>query len=378
MASIEDELLRTELMYSAPEHVHSWLKARAEQPDAYAGDEQLEQALLTRKSDLIELGIARYGFSEAAVRELFLSAPATGHGRALRLAALSNRALAKRSGLIEPMPHRLFTDGHPAEYPHEEALREFVTAAPIEEANALFQNPTIHDDVLVDLYGKEGVFSELSEERWKRLLGATVGNPRLKTKYSGPMDGYGEYSYGRVFDAAWRLAVKLPATKINALILCGLLDGTVPRASSIRNVVAVINRWRIDIGDQDSDLFRNPFFRLRYFLTQLLDQASLERSRLDEDVAVRCAFYNRCRMTPEFMQAAYTVEPLIFLDAALDNDAVWRSPETRELLKKLCWSEKKLDMWYPNLYQGREERFRKKHLSWFEEPTLEKDKGTSL
>ena len=72
MRSTEAQLLEAELMNSTPEHVYAWLKNRAEQSDeeSYSGDEELEGALLTRGSALIDLGLARYGCSVAVVRKL--------------------------------------------------------------------------------------------------------------------------------------------------------------------------------------------------------------------------------------------------------------------------------------------------------------------
>ena len=115
MTHTESELLKAELMASAPEHVHTWLRERAELPKAesvalhYSDD--LELALLTRKSDLIELGVARYGLCDEAIRNVFQSAPATDHGRAVRVAALSNQVLKRTRfwGDPAPIPHRVLT-----------------------------------------------------------------------------------------------------------------------------------------------------------------------------------------------------------------------------------------------------------------------------
>jgi hypothetical protein len=70
MRSTEAQLLEAELMNSTPEHVYGWLKNRAEQSDeeSYSGDEELEGALLSRGSALIDLGLARHGCSAAVVR----------------------------------------------------------------------------------------------------------------------------------------------------------------------------------------------------------------------------------------------------------------------------------------------------------------------
>jgi hypothetical protein len=74
MTSIEKTLLKAELMASAPEYVLAWLRARADssntEPLGIGGEDELELAFLTRGSGLIELGLARYGYSEVVIRKL--------------------------------------------------------------------------------------------------------------------------------------------------------------------------------------------------------------------------------------------------------------------------------------------------------------------
>jgi hypothetical protein len=380
--SIENELLKAELMASAPEYVHVWLKARADSPAQPESVAELELALLTRSSNLIDLGVARYGSSDVAVRRLFQAAPATDHGRVVRLAALSNRVLARSAGFVEPMPHLLLTERCPGNYPNEDELRKFFHSAPRDEVVALLQNPTVDEHLLTNLFLKDGMFIDFDDELWMKILGATIGNPRLTAEYSGPMDGYAEYSHNKVFDAAWALTGKVPTTEIWAMLLSHVLESVKPHSFSMKDIMKVIARWRIEPKKEkrdSSDLFLDPFLHLRFLLTQLISKTTLAELGRHEDIAIRCGVYRRCSMTTEVMRKAFSAEPQFFLDHAVDNELVWRNAETRALLRELSWEEKKMDMWYPNLYQGRETYFRREHPDWFtEEPRAPIKMETSL
>ena len=235
MPLTEERLLEAELMSSSPEHVYAWLKERAETTDEYRyTGENLEQVLLSRESDLIDLGLARYGFSCAVVKKLFSGKSSQGgnaglpgrsgtqvqdKAQVLRLAALSNRMVVRLGGR---MPYHLFRDD---DWCDLEPICEFVTSANADEMFAIFQNPTIDGDVLNTLYAKERPFDRVTDERWEFLIMATAGNPRLRTGYVGPMDGWAEYKHDRVSDRAWALAEKVPVTDRWASKLQSCLNG---------------------------------------------------------------------------------------------------------------------------------------------------------
>jgi hypothetical protein len=202
-----------------------------------------------------------------------------------------------------------------------------------------------------------------------QVISAATATPRLKTEYTGG-DGWGEYRHNKVFDSAWSLAERVPTTKLWAMVLVHLLETVAPKASSIKDPMTVIDRWRVE-GENErqdgTDLFPNPFSHIRFILTQLFSEAALRQFKAHEDTAIRCGLYRRCVMNSQEMQGAFTATPQLFLDHATDNETIWRNSETRTLLRELCWAEKKMDMWYPNIYRGREEYFRKEHPDWFVE-----------
>jgi hypothetical protein len=392
MRSIKDQLLEAELMSSAPEHVFAWLRRRADAPDeeACGGDDQLEAALLSRNSDLVDLGLAQYGRSVAVVRELFRrdcgkerqealllplpDDPASNRPKALRLAALSNRVFAKRPWWSEALPQSLF--GLERHSMNLDPIREFVIAASDDELNALFKNPSVDTGILMRLYWKFEPFDSLSEEEWQRLIKATIGNPRLSTEYVGPDTFGAEPEHDRVFNAAWNLAEKVPITDRWARILESLLSRTVPTALSISDKFAVIQRWRPKpIEEPDAERVKNlspqdgyldGFGRLRLTLARLLSGLEIEDLKQHDDVAMRCAFYLYGRPTAKDLMEAHAKEPEFLLCYVINNETVWKMSETREALWEVCLHGKsQTDITALDTFVRRAWHLQRQHPDWF-------------
>ena len=239
-----------------------------------------------------------------------------------------------------------------------------------DEIAALFQNPQINSNFLGDLYAREGAFDGLEEGRWRRLIAASTGNPRLKTEYSGSMDGWAEYVHGRVFDQAWSLAARVPVSEEWADILSRLLEDTLPLCFSMKDRIAVIDRWRepdrTALG-QAALGYEDAFGYVRMWLTRLWFEWELEQFKDHDDIALRCGYYRRGRLDAEGLRAAFAKDSKFVLDCALDNENVWRDRQTREALRKLCWGVDRPqdELEYPNYFEGAEGRFRDKHPEWF-------------
>lgn len=402
MRSANTQLLEAELMGGSPEYVFAWLKNRAEgaKDQWRGGDDELEDALLTRNSPLIDLGLAQYGFSAKVVRRLFdvslrvprREIPVLGSSeqtvvqapKFLRLAALSNRVV--QNWAVEKFPYTLFGEGR------LERIRAFLTSADADEIRALFQNPTIDGGFLASLYAKNGPFEGLDDEEWRQLIVASIGSPRLRTEYNGPMDGWAEYSHRRVFDEAWTLAERVSITKDWANVLASLLENTTPEAFSIKDRMAVIKRWRADAsseqGSQDlerrnggSDRYGclEEFETMRHVLTRLMTVEEINALRTNEDIAMRCAFYRFGQIDPTAMKEAYEREAGFFLSNALWNDAIWRGRETRGVLRELCWADKSFsDLHYPNFHRDRYATVSEEHPDWFREEHAAEEPASSL
>jgi hypothetical protein len=94
-----------------------------------------------------------------------------------------------------------------------------------------------------------------------------------------------------------------------------------------------------------------------------------------KDPALRQSFYRRFNPAsyphwPEFAKA----DEEHCLDAALWNDFLWRTAETRSALNHLCWAhpDPRANMDQPNFYNSREKRMREEHPEFF----ADEDGGT--
>jgi hypothetical protein len=208
------------------------------------------------------------------------------------------------------------------------------------------------------------VFEKLTDEAFQSVLVAVSDNERLMTPYDDKiMDGYADYSYHSVFEAAWKLTLTAPVTAKWAGVLYHLLYRCLPPHSF--DAVAAIKRWYFPPTKEGE--IRDYGFYLRSRLADVLkaDDALLT----SKDVALRTSFYRRFdpgvyRRWPDFVS---DVE--YFLENALYTNLLWRSRELRGVLSKLCWGHpdphSRLDM--PNAYNSVEERILKEHPEWFED-----------
>jgi hypothetical protein len=401
--SVKAQLLESELMNSTPEHVHAWLKNRAEEPDDRTeyGDDEIEEALLTRNSPLIELGLARYGFSAKVINRLF-----TGSLRAspkeIRIVGSSEREIPNTPKLLRLA---VLSNRRSYRFPKAlcglDAMREFLDSCDSDEMETVFRNPSIDEELLGSLYAKERPFDCLDDEKWRRFIIASIHNPRLRKDYTGPMDGWTEYLHRRVSDQAWKLAESVPRTKDWAEVLSPLLETIKPYSSSIKNPMSIIPRWRVettsghglegssegngepaengDLDDFGTIGYLDDFGMIRLDLTRLMSTEAVNSLRTNEDIALRCAFYRFGRPTASEMQEAYERERKFFLNTALFNEAVWQKRETRELLHDLCWEDKgdSDPLHYPNYYRERHTRVSTDHPEWFGDETPEENGSSS-
>ena len=153
----------------------------------------------------------------------------------------------------------------------------------------------------------------------------------------------------RYFDSAWQLTGKAPTTELWARLLGHLSETVKPSSPAALDIMAVIDRWRLEVKKEkldSSDLSLDPFLRLKFLWTQLISKPSLAQLCRHEDIVMRSGFYWRCEMNTQTMREGFAADGQFFLDNALYNESVWRDAPAREVLRELCWAEKRMDMWY--------------------------------
>lgn len=374
-------VLEAQLVSSSPERVLSWLETRASRPKESVSDAdaEVEKTLLARQEPLINLGLAQYGIEDETVRALFTSIDPI-HRRALRLAVLSNQAVHR---------HRGYRTGDLVEalISYSGNIGQWLSSLSNEEIRALFLNPTLSDNLLIDFLEKKKGWQELDERRQLFVLSALAKNPRMSARYDSViMDGYAEYKHRAVFDAAWNLAATAPAKIQWCWGLYELYSHTRP-SSTVKDPLEIAKRWFPDPTDarvctaEESSLesgHLGAFALLRGEIARLALNGSSTGTQLDvllnhEDLPVRLAACRYGHLTPAQIHACMTRDPKFAFDSVVRNESLWRRLPTREILKKLAWEQPdpKSYMDAPNMYKYTETEIRQKYPAWFEEEDRE-------
>jgi len=345
-----------------PQAAYDWLFDRRHTGDEgspwhFEAPESLEYLLVRRKHSLIDLGIARFGHSLPGIRKVF------GRGDlGTRCAALANPHVGPRT-----RSNRI-NDG----WLEEDELENLIRRGSDAELEALATNRFLNDDALECLLERKEEFRKLSDEKYTKMLIWLAKNPRMSAEYDRRiLDGWAEYSHGRVFSLAWKLARHLPTTKTNAYVLYKLLEKTALPVG-YDNPEEVLERWRIEEKSKDG----SRSLAYSYFLrTRLADVIKPEDKLLvSDDPAVRESFYRR------FLPWQFTDWPTfvdrdgeLAFDAMVENDELWRSAGSRELLRDLAWKvpDTHSSMNAPNTYNAVEERKRRQNPEWFAEEESE-------
>lgn len=350
------------LAHCSPQAAYDWLFDRR-----YTGDEgppwlveapeTLEYLLVRRKHSLIDLGIARFGHSLPMIRKVFRRGDL-----GTRCAALANPHVGPRT-----RSNRI-NDG----WLEEDELENLVRRGSQAELEALVTNRFLNDDALECLLERKEEFGNLSDEKYTKVLIWLGKNPRMSAEYDRRiLDGWAEYSHGRVFSLAWELARHLPTTKTNAYVLYKLLEHTALPVG-YDNPAEVLERWRIEEEPQNGSRSLAPSYFLR---TRLADLLKPEGKLLDsDDPAVKESFYRRFspwqfKDWPTFIER----DDGLAFDGMVENDELWRGTEYREVLRDLAWKvpDPHSSMNAPNTLNGVEERKRRQHPEWFAEEDSE-------
>ncbi len=368
-----------ELLAASPQIVVDWLQSRSANVqlfrDIEEADEDLEQALLARNEPLIDFALARYCVYPDVARALFekASGPDANNrqAKALRLAILANQSLAKA---------RMGLRGFPSALVPENEFPGWLARADYNEIAALFENPSLDDSFLESFLDSKESWQALNEDRRLVALYALTRNSRMKAPYDQRwMDGYAEYRYNSVFNAAWKLAGTAPTTPVWAHALSYLYQA-VWRHSSIDSL-KLTERWHPDqadaksLKDEAAAIERGNlggYGRVRQGLAQLaLSKKSGIGPELlaSDDPAFRAAAYASMALTPEQIVAAYEKDKELAVNEAVHNEELWRRPETREALQQICWravrDDKHSDLLAANVFNAVEERMMKEHPQWF-------------
>lgn len=368
-------VLEAELLASSPERVCAWLEETTKQEgfELHGRDEDLESALLTRRDPLITISLARLASRSNVMVQILAGAGL--ENRAIRLAALTNEIVAKvdYGGMPEVL---LARSAH---------LESFTASLDEQEVVALFSNPTLDDDFLIDFFEQKGPWHALDEARRLSAISALQNNPRMQAPYGGePYHGYGEFKHRRVFSAAWELAGKVPVNVEWAAHLCWLYEKLSTEHVSVPHPLQLAARWVPDPADvalveREREALEGGhlenFARTRRGIARLSVGAAHEddaRRALasHDDPALRAAVYFSASMTVDEMKLADERDPLLSFEQMMWNRWVWRTKEQREQLRVMAWDGKRDPNSYmdpQSLFSARREAYRKEYPDWFKD-----------
>ena len=354
--------------------VAEFLKARAGQSKDEARDDPVdadaEKALRVRSDPLVDLSLARYGRHMEVVSELFQSA---GANSSIRLACLANGSLGHEI-------FRSFPVGLLGREPGP--MADWLLTASDDELCALFENPTLNDSFLRGLLERGNGWDAIPDDRLCSMVSILHRNPRMRTARDDDyMDGHAEWSYGSVFDAAWKLSESAPANEGWAFSLGWLYEHLQTGASSIKEPLKVAGRWHIDPADKEANErqakdheigYLGNMERVRKGLARLaLSKSSKLLSELlaSDELALRAAAYSAGNLTADQLRAGFEKDGAIVLTESLSNLLLWRGKETRQALHDIAWGvvrgDKHSDLISANQYNWMEKDVRKKHPAWF-------------
>lgn len=350
-ALVEDTITKEYLNHSAPDIVFEWLKTNQTLPGQghpWGRDPDVECLLAAREDPLINLGLALYGICGDVSANLYAKGDL-----AIQIAVLRGYAIPSKYNINEWL---------------QENFSQLVDEWNEEKLSALFRNPLLSDDVIVAVFEREKLFDSLPEDKWIHLVEQTSLNERLNIPYSDKwMDGYAEYSYNRVFKAAWGLFSNLPVNYESTRILSGLEHRVVHKKPNDMDIVETLKRWN---PQTDCEKDKEAFTEVRTALACVIGRfdSQFKDMENDSDSAIRMAYYSKVSQ-PDPSKVAIWVgrDGKDFLWAAIHSKNFYRTEEVREALRKACWAapDEHARMDLPNLFNLHCDAFSIENPEWF-------------
>jgi len=272
-------------------------------------------------------------------------------------------------------------------------MAEWLLSAPDEELYALFENPTLNDSFLRELLERSQGHESITNDRLSLFVFILHKNPRMRTPWDSDRfdDGYDEYNYNSVFNAAWKLAGTVPATEEWAIALGWLYEELPSDAFSIEEPLAMISRWHIDPADQKAVEGQSSDHAIGYLGNKervrkgLARLAVRENRRLlsallaSDDVALRAAAYAAGDLNADQLWAGYEKDGEIAFNQACGNLDLWQHRSTRQALCDIAWkvvrADKHTDWLAAYRFNSMEKDLRMKHPAWFADEEESEESG---
>lgn len=291
---------------------------------------------IRRNDPLIDLAIAQYSPRPSHVRNCFMrtlgqasSTLQRSYRMGLRLACLQNQRRSSGEG------------GNPTNYLGKSGAAAFLKVATSDELFALFTNPAIDEELVEALYRWDKPFSDLPPARWSSMLVYCMDNPRLQRYHgAGEKADIGHY---RIHKAIWAFVERAPFNDIMGQIVLNTLARLNPEQVYLPDSIqAALDRWgRLGLrkmsqeGHSLTGLPRQE--ELRCLMASVYGRkpgALSDVSESSPDIARRCCYYARARLTNRQIRAAYERDGAAFLLAAVSNVEILLDPARSALLEQ--------------------------------------------
>lgn len=325
-----------------------------------------------RRDPLIDLALARFGFSRTVLQRVYRRAP------------LSTRvALCRNPELLTGRLGRHYVPFRPERGHFTQSLVENGTD---DEIRAFCSCPDYWDGVYTLLLQSfEGLPLEgdverpkVREARFEIILHTLSMNKRMRTdRQDGPRhqyrDGGSDYDYSKPFHAAWELASHLPASRRWAELLSRLYENLPRSWHTPEEIEPLLEKWASPPQQEpegDANHKHDPFRDVRAFL--LARHFRPERSWLDHiDPAYRQAFLERydpqALGMQEFDPLEVDLDPIIVFSQLEKNEELWRIPRGRSDIRSAARSAEYFEVrWASDRYARMEADYRAKHPDWFD------------
>lgn len=336
------------LLASSPESVYSHLLSFPREDSRFMQDRSLndlDAALLARKSPLIDLAVAQTTQDHNLLRELYNRAKAANpsddrqakYFYGLRVACLSNPA--------EPL---ISLARAPVAFLDNEEIDRIIRDGKQEETEALFLNPAAVG-LLKSLFTRTDQFASLEVHRWCRLVWLAARNERLNidnSDESGPdLDAYD------ISKAVATLARIVPVSGEGAEALISVLNRIHSHiyAASQSEHSEILRRWREwdyePKTDRETRWSWDPKSEVLALLGAIIgsysitDEAGKYSSGSIEkydsaDLSERCAFYSIQRLSDKQLEQAYKRDGEYFLRSIFVNSSVMHNRAQRNFIEE--------------------------------------------
>ena len=363
-----------ELTVRSPGEVYDWLSQRPQDArDAERDwDDETEMALLRRNEPLIELGLARYSTCHIVLRSIFTSRRGDGEAdTAVRLTLLRHGRCSRFAS--NEFPQILFEGGD-----RELAMASWLSVASENDISALFANPALSNEFLLDFFEQQEVWAANAEGSRHVAIRAFADNPRCSEAYpSRVLGSYDADKCRAVFTAAWKLAETVETT-LDWAVTLAVMFGRLASGSHLENAKTIATRWVSQDPDEEQKAATGGYLSFWQQIRKRLSAPDKEVTREQrddylnsDDIAVRAAAYEYGQFTPDEVKGLGENERALVVSCLLDNPHMWQNKELRGAIYALCWvvdTANEGGVWN-NLsqYHCSTEAWSKSHPDWFKD-----------